>query len=202
MGVPEIVQILLQAGANPNVSTMMTSNGDIGSIESPLHILAANESGKTSDVNCIRCLELMVEAGGNLGTLDHLGLTPLHIAAQKGNIPFIKKAIELGSQPDTLSSSNHTLLMAAVTGGHKKSVDYMLSVWRDYQFDLNATCRNGCTAVHYAVFMGNAPVLLQLLEAGASAEKKNIQGLTAYDHALSRRHPVCIDILKKEMSLL
>ncbi|WP_257281820.1 ankyrin repeat domain-containing protein [Endozoicomonas sp. ISHI1] len=106
-GHKEIVERLINAGANLNVRT---KNG-----ATPLYIAA--EMGHTDIAT------LLIESGADLNACTKDGTTPLLIAAQKGNIDIVKLLIEAGADLNADLWDGTTPLLIPVGEGYIDCVE-------------------------------------------------------------------------------
>lgn len=200
----ELASELLDLGANPN---------DMRSGYTPLHILSwirkpdigedegnpvPQDSGRMTSEELIRKL---VAKGANVnaqltggpsggGRVARKGCTPLMLAADTADTPFMKLLVELGADPKIANVDHVTPLMAAAglgtrsaeeeAGTDEEAVEacgYLLSLGAD----IDAVADTGDTAMHGAAF-ANFPKVVKFLDSkGAKIEvwnQKNKRGWT------------------------
>lgn len=63
-------------------------------------------------------LELPVEAGGEVNSLDAEGRTPLMYAAAAGRVDFVEALLEVGADPSIQDRLDETALLKAAAAGH------------------------------------------------------------------------------------
>lgn len=227
----ELAAELVDRGADPN---------DLRSGYAPLHILTwvrkpdiseangdppPDGSGKLSSEDLVRHL-VARGADVNLRLLDgpsgqtkfaRKGCTPLLLAADRADAPYIRLLVELGADPAATNVEGGSALMAAAGLGNGpdqdeagteeealEAVEYLLSLGADP----NAVTTNGETAMHgtaYAFF----PRVAKLLDAhGAKIDiwnRDNVHGWTplriAEGHRFGNFKPSfeTIDALKELM---
>ena len=79
---------------------------------------------KTGDADRVRTL---IYANVDVNERNYAGITPLTVAAEKGNMDIIKLLVEEGSASVNLNSSyGVTPLIAAAAAGQREAVDYLL----------------------------------------------------------------------------
>ena len=108
---------------------------------------------------------------------DTLGRTPIHYAAEQGDIEFMqclldvsRKVLDPVSFIDARSASRETALMLAVSQGNEEAAEWLV---RNHA-DVNATAANGTTALDFAAEGGYVKLAQLLLSHGASAEKARV----------------------------
>lgn len=156
---PEIVRMLIAAGADPNRAAHV--NEDAPSGMTPL--LAACSS-KHPDT-----LRTLLDHGARLDVLGHDG-SPLFTAASAGNSAALEILLDAGVDVGERSSAGRTALMEATlyrgerAEGALQCVDILLRAG----VDVNAVDNNGDTALTLAAFWGlSGPIVQRLIDAGA-----------------------------------
>lgn len=91
-GNPEVVELLLTAGANPN---SIDSGG-----ESPLHLAARNGFPTVASS--------LLKAGADVNKAGENGWTPLHLAAKQGRSLVVPTLLDAGADVDAITpQSDH-----------------------------------------------------------------------------------------------
>lgn len=100
------------------------------------------------DNNSIPIVKLLINAGVSVNSRLAYDLTPLHLAAKKGDIVFLNELISKGSDVNAITSStSYTPLHYAAGNGYGKIVEVLARNGAD----LNAADNNSRTALHYAI---------------------------------------------------
>jgi uncharacterized protein len=155
----ELVQMLIERGANPNqqVSYQSAVRGAGGRGTTPF--LVAVGTGN------IELVKQLVASGANAKLATSEGQSAIHIAVQvrgggrnSSQVELIKYLASLGADPHMVAERN----------------------WR-YR-------TRGGSALHYAVRGGNQQVVQALLDLGVDINVKDEDGLTALDYAMARGH--------------
>jgi ankyrin repeat protein len=201
----EIAVLLLEAGADANDARTgfaplhamsWIRKPDIGDGETGTP--APTPSGSLTSLDFVRKLvedgadvNLRRESGGaKRKKISVPGTTPFLCAASTADVPLMKLLLELGADPKHRNNQAQTALMyaAGVAEGpegdgpgrkpeHLAAVTYLL----DLGADINASCKNGETAMHGAAYKF-LPKVVALLDArGADIaiwSKKSKQGRT------------------------
>ncbi len=110
------------------------------------------------------------------GQLSKIGATPLLMACETADLPFVKLLVDLGADPSIANADDCTPLMAAAgIGQHGRgeeagteeeafeTVEYLLSLGAD----VNAVDKNGQTAMHGAAYK-SVPSIVHLLAASGA----------------------------------
>lgn len=112
---------------------------------------------------------------------DDRGTTPLTLASYLGSLPMTKVLVEAGADLNA-SGMAGTALMGVCFKGHVNIARYLV----EQGANLEASLPNGSTALHFAAMFNQEEIVELLLEAGANAGAKDVEGLTAADHAKKR----------------
>lgn len=70
------------------------------------------ETGRVFDNNLLEILLIHFSSHSQINQPDHLGVTPLHLAAGCGNLPAVKSLLEAGANINALDNGNDTPLDA------------------------------------------------------------------------------------------
>jgi len=144
-----IVELLLQAEANPNART----DDNI----TPLHIVAGFSEQKI--------LALLLEKGANPNKKDDEGDTPLHVAASNNHLNTVKQLINHGASPNEQNAIGFTPLMEAVSEQNNQIIDYLLK-----RSDLNLRSKTGTSALGYALKGKMTDLVKTMIKLGAKAD--------------------------------
>lgn len=134
----------------------------------------------------IEVLELLLDAGAEIGVRDDHGFTPLHWVARfwRGGAAYSMAAaralVQAGADPDASGRGGRTPLHAAVEapwGLEGPAVPEMLSLLVEAGADVNARTDGGQTALHLA--LRNPAAAVRLLELGADRGARNDSGRVA-----------------------
>lgn len=128
---PQIVQLLLKAGANPNIAT------DSG--QTALHAAAAFGEHNLSQLLFDGCLEQHKHL--NLNAQDAYGLTALHLAARAGNVRVATQLLDWGADPNVGEKYGFTPLHEAVENNHIELVRLLLARGADRKMATELDCK-------------------------------------------------------------
>ena len=106
-GYPEVVKLLLDAGADPAVALLHASMGGHSDVVKTLL-----DSGG----------ELIMSNPTNPHYINYRGVTLLHIAAMSGHKDYVQRAMDKGTDPNVADRYGKTTLGYAVQEGHMDTV--------------------------------------------------------------------------------
>lgn len=158
-GSPEIVNMLLNAGASVNASAKgMTALHAAVSDVSNTSYRGARPLGDPK----IRAqvVKLLIQRGADINVASEEGITPLHCAAEFGNTEAIRLLIKAGANLNALDKDEETPLCKAIRNDHVEAVKLLL----DSGADVNA---GQAELLTMAADHRNWEIVDLLLEAGA-----------------------------------
>ncbi|MFI4956396.1 MAG: ankyrin repeat domain-containing protein [Gammaproteobacteria bacterium] len=159
---PELVELLLKNGANPNVM-----NGYMA----PMHLAAMN--------GYFQILQLLLAYNANIDIKDVNGKTPLHIAASNGMLEILDHLLSKGADKNSVSHDKRHPLVYATEHGHARCVARLL----DYGAEVDKPVLSNVTALHVASFNGRIEIIEMLIQNNASLLARTDQGKSPYDLA-------------------
>ncbi|MDY6985652.1 MAG: ankyrin repeat domain-containing protein [Candidatus Thermoplasmatota archaeon] len=123
---------------------------------------------------------------------DDNGVTPLMLAAAKGDVRRVRDLIAKGADVNARNKWGATALMYAVN--HSGSVE-VAKILIENGADVNARDNNGETALIDATDRGNREMVKLLLESGADVNARTNDGVTALTYATARRNRDLVRLL-------
>ncbi|KAK2154835.1 hypothetical protein LSH36_256g05003 [Paralvinella palmiformis] len=207
-GFVQCVQVLISAGANPNIqdayeNTPLICACQVGSLPIVRMLLEAqalvdfrNNSRETALHHCAkyghdRCTELLLASGANPRVQDLLQKTPLMLAARHAPQPaeMLRILLDAGSDVNTPSVDHRTVLhYAAIRGIQVKQLLATDAKLDEKDFE-------GNTPLHLAASEGHLNVVTTLLESSADANAANHVNATPLHLASGCGHMTCVQEL-------
>jgi ankyrin repeat protein len=155
VGSPEAMKILLDRGADPNLS---------------------NSSGSTAlmlSVTEIAKVRLLIDRGANVNIASTRGRTALLLAAMSDrSVEIVRALLAAGADPKVEDAGKTTALHAASLGDDVETVRLLL----DARLDVNARDFPGFTPLVYASSNGNLAAVRLLLARGADVNAVTSDG--------------------------
>lgn len=152
MGHKDIVNILLERNANPNLILI--------------------DACINEEKNLV---ELLIEKSANIHVQDVYGMTPLMYSCKFGNKDIVQ--LLLGKQVNIHAKDIHGVntLMYAIKGNNKEIIELLLVQGAS----LNETDNKGTTILMFAAETGNKEIVKLLIEKGLDVNAKDKYGVTA-----------------------
>ena len=169
---PTIVNLLLQNGADPNISDTRRYT----SLHAAVYGCCANET-----------LQEIINHEVQLDYQDIHGNTALLLACSYRQQESVKILLEAGSNPNIVDNNGDTCLHAGVrTGCRKKIIRTII----DHCFDVNATNKKTRTALVVACMFNNEGAIKVLLDAGADPNIADVDGYTCLHDAVTGHYSI------------
>lgn len=128
--------------------------------------------------------------------MRYSGETPLHVAAQAGNLAALQFLVEEeGLDIAARGSKNMTPLHHAVLGRSENCAAYLIKAGAD----TNAKDASGTAPLHLAVEARHEPLVMHLLRSGANPDQQNNRGMTPLMLARGPHTGRIADALRKAM---
>jgi len=166
----EIIELLLNAGANPNLQLKLlppyrSVGADRGvDIMLSIGVTPLLRAAKALDAPAIK---LLLAHGALVNLPNNRGITPTMAAAGVGSVDADTRGVY--TTPDVQQRSLASLELLLAAGG-----------------EVNATEARGQTPLHGAAFWGWNDVVQFLVDHGANLNAKDLKGMTPVDSAMGR----------------
>ncbi|XP_025724631.1 ankyrin repeat and SOCS box protein 3 isoform X1 [Callorhinus ursinus] len=207
----KIVQILLEAGADPNATTLeettplflAVENGQIDVLRLLLrHGANVNGSHSMCGWNALHqatfqenaeIIKLLLKKGANKECQDDFGITPLFVAAQYGKLESLNILISSGANVNCQALDKATPLFIAAQEGHTECVELLLSSGADP--DLYCNEDNWQLPIHAAAQMGHTKILDLLIPLTNRVCDTGPDKVSPVYSALFGGHEECLEML-------
>jgi ankyrin repeat protein len=168
-GFPDVVRLLLAAGADPNAT--------IGRGSTALSMAV--------DKKYREIVHMLLDGGAAVDAEEGDGRTPLVWAAERGDEHTVAALLDRGADLNHIVRSNGaTALHVAAQEQHEKVVELLLA--RGARVNLRTA--SGNTPLHFAAYAGNTKIAALLLQHGADPKVVNRAKKTPRDVAGERGH--------------
>ncbi|KAJ3125939.1 hypothetical protein HK098_008019 [Nowakowskiella sp. JEL0407] len=174
LGNIEIVEMLLDKGANPN------SGDNTG--RTPLFIAACDNQ---PDV-----VKLLVKRGADIDLGNKDRVTALASALFRENLEMVQLLHDLGADLTAVWACGCTALLHSAIEGKLEAVRVLIELDVDIHY---GDRKNGMTALHLAALRGHLEIVKLLIKNGASPNVPSFDMLTPLHNAASNNH---VEVLK------
>jgi ankyrin repeat protein len=198
---PEIVELLLTAGANARTATrynvtplsLACTNGNAAIVERLLKAGAdpngTSEEGQTALMTAsltgnVAAITVLVTHGADVNAVEpYRGQTALMWAASEGNAGAASLLVESGAKIHTKSKAGWTSLLFAVRNGHLETVSTLLSRGAN----VNDVAPDGTSALNMAIVNAYFELASVLLDHGADPNAPDPRGSALHTLAWLRK---------------
>ena len=167
---PDVIDLLMSAGADPNVRMSGGLRLDTRPGQTPLHVAAAQNP--TPGI-----IDALVAAGADINARDDEGNTPLHVA-RANDRAVVEALLRLGADPLARDQRGRVADPTSCMNWNTAAFS-RLALPGEFELclglgeDLNERDGDGNTPLHLAAIAENAPAVRVLLEAGAEVNALN-----------------------------
>jgi ankyrin repeat protein len=195
LGGPDVMRLLLDAGADPNAKNrrnatallwavtdagavrLLLEHGadpNIKSIEgrTPLYLASTEPAG-------VDIVKLFLDKGADPNGKDLTGRTPLMAASTAGNTEAMRLLIAKGAKVNASMGSGSTAIINAAASRNLSAVQFLI----DQGADVNSRTKRGATALDIAASWGSVEIVKLLLAKGARADTQDDRGYTPLMYA-------------------
>ena len=164
-----VINILLRAGANPNIAN---DDGCTCLHEAVIEYLSEE------------ILQVLNNHGADVNTRDKKNQTALMLASEKGNTDAMNVLLKAGADPNIPDASGNTCFNYAIVRNCGKE---MLQAMIDHSADVNVTNKKNQTVLSIACEQGNIDAINVLLYSGADSKVADADGDTCLHKAVNIR---------------
>ena len=192
-GIDDIVDLLIQAGADVNHPTtrgtpLLLASG----------ALDAPRDGGKKYLSYQRCVEMLIKAGSNVNIAGKDGTTPLMACSKCYLSTWTKLLLDSGADVNATNQTGETALMCAAGSSHYESLRQLIRAGAD----VNAFDLRGLAALMYCFSIAKHKSYVTvrncceaLIEAGANVNALGHAGKTALHHAAKNCRSACLRLL-------
>lgn len=203
---PELLELLLEGGANPNVK-LPDKDAGVAPQQTALHkacelprLHAWPETKKSvhREQTRAKMVQLLIDFDADLNIKDALGRTPLHVAAYAGHADLIDLLIMEEAESDPRDNRKDTPLILACRKGVTVSIKALI----EGGANVNLAGHEQMTPLMWAAYWGRTEHITMLVEAGADlgVNMRSYFGQTALFWAVDQnRYDAIMELLKIEM---
>ena len=171
MGHTEVVKFILHNGGS-----IATKTGDGQTL---LHL-----------ATCLELVSYLVQNGADVNARDHRRLTPLQVAAEKGQTDTVKYLLSQGANINSRDRFGCSALYDALKGGHTATADVLIKRGCELKLVNDECCTKSLIPplLFKAASEGRTDQLDLLFQTGISVNTTSISGETALSVAVRRGH--------------
>jgi ankyrin repeat protein len=169
---PEVVELFLLAGMNPNEHPQVKPGRPVP--EDNLQIAVRT--------GCKETIKALIDGGANVNSRNNLGETPLLSALVRDDPEIVKLLIDKGADIRAETNYNQTVTVAAIQMGKLEALKLFLAKG----VDVNAEDRSGGTLLFHAAGSINNEITKLLIELGGDINRPNQDGVTPLLRAVTR----------------
>jgi 26S proteasome non-ATPase regulatory subunit 10 len=145
-----------------------------GSGWTPLMIACSLKDGAGESI-----VDLLLQKDADVNMQSFGGQTALHFASSKDNLDIVRKLIAQKASARVKDKRGQLALHRAAAVGSVPILRLLL----ENKSPVNGADMDGMTALHHAISEGHGQAALELLKAGAEADKESVDGKRAIDMA-------------------
>lgn len=178
----------------PAVVEKKTSEASKEVTSRPITVEGLIESAQKGDVAQV---QRAIRQGINVDAQNAEGFTALMLAAFEGHPSVVEALLQAGATVDLTNSIQRTALMFASTSDSPETVEMLLKA------GANVNAKDGheaWTPLMFAASEGHIEVVKKILEYNPDLSHRELDGETALDFAVQRKHADVIELLQARMA--
>lgn len=145
-------------------------------------------------------MQMLLTAGADIEHKLEDGLTPLLTACLDGSLQDVKLLVTHGADLQACAPEGLRCLLAAAKNQHTKVVSYLLE---QESCPVDGVDAEGCTVLHYAVFLNDPDVTAKLIIKAVGIDMQNqvqISLLRLSQQSISERRNCVVSCNKEQLS--
>ncbi|KAE9371255.1 hypothetical protein N431DRAFT_376754 [Stipitochalara longipes BDJ] len=135
---------------------------------------------------------LLLNHGANANGKDHLGYSPLHHAAEIGNLSMVQELFMFEAQASPRDNLGVTPLHLAALHSHERVAEFLIARGAEVEV---ATIDHLQTPFHWAAWYESKKLVVLFLKHGANINAQNYDGETALHYAARENQMILQDLL-------
>ncbi|WP_419241878.1 ankyrin repeat domain-containing protein [Cardinium endosymbiont of Nabis limbatus] len=133
----------------------------------------------------------MDPSSASLWSTTNSKLTPLHLAAAKGDLSELNRCLQQKAHVNSKDQNGHTPLHWAAYYGHEDCVRILIA----HKAIITSKSKQGATSLHIAIFRGHLPVVKLLAKDKKALNIKDKYGHNPLQIAIQSGQPHCLKVL-------
>lgn len=204
---PDVVQLLLRHGADPNATniyggtpySVAVDRGNThgaalllkhGARDNPISLSAPLRRAAISN-QLAEATALIKRSPEMVQGHDDLRRTPLHFACAQAGLPLVELLLDHGADVHAADFADNTPLHGAAFAGNDDIINALVA----RKADVNQRNRQRVTPLHQAAYRGSALAVEALLRGGADVKAVDNLGESALHRAATGGHSVALKLL-------
>ena len=139
-------------------------------------------------------VQILIEKGAKINTLDNIGWTPLHVACQRGHDSIVEFLIKKGANINIPDKGGNTPLWWACKCQNTSIVKYLI----DAGANIDTPDKGGITPVHWVCEANHYSIMKLLVDKGAKIDMPNKDGWTLLHIACFYERNLIVNLLLKK----
>ncbi|KAK5554011.1 hypothetical protein LTR46_008118 [Exophiala xenobiotica] len=187
MNCPAIVRAA-QAGSTVEIESMLDAGAEV---EECHQATGRNAMAVAAHCGNDEVVERLLRHGATTSKKDHIGCTPLHLAASRGHVGVMRILLSEYIPVEGKGPGEKTPLRLSCDNGHFEAAELLLA----HKARVNARDDKNLTSLHAAAKRGDANIVDLLIRNGAHIEAKDANFMNALHHACEGGHNGVIELL-------
>ncbi|KAK7887769.1 hypothetical protein LTR67_009672 [Exophiala xenobiotica] len=187
MHCPAIVRAA-QAGSTVEIESMLDAGAEV---EECHQATGRNAMAVAAHCGNDEVVERLLRHGATTSKKDHIGCTPLHLAASRGHVGVMRILLSEYISVEGKGPGEKTPLRLSCDNGHCEAAELLLA----HKARVNARDDRNLTSLHAAAKRGDVNIVDLLIRNGAHIEAKDANFMNALHYACEGGHNGVIELL-------